>query len=185
MASIRRINSLQAFNTSENARKSGVLILLFPEDDLIKTVVIKRPEYDGVHSGQIAFPGGRWEEGDQDLVDTALREAREEIGLDTSLVTITGQLTELFIPPSNSLVFPVIGYCDERPVMKPQASEVDKIICFPIFDLLKPDCCTTKTVTVGNWTSEVPCYYIHNEIIWGATAMILSELLEIISPLSG
>jgi 8-oxo-dGTP pyrophosphatase MutT (NUDIX family) len=184
MASIRRINSIHSQNANENARKSGVLVLFFPEDDMIKTVLIKRPEYDGVHSGQIAFPGGRWEDGDENIIETASREAREEIGIDTLHVTILGQLTELFIPPSNSLVFPVIGYCDHKPAMKPQASEVDKIICFPVFDLIKPGIRTTKTVAVGSWSSEVPCYYIDGEIIWGATAMIMSELLELINPIN-
>ena len=180
MASIRRINNLLTTGNPSDARKSGVLILFYPENEQVHTVVIKRPQYDGVHSGQVAFPGGRWEEGDHNLTETALREAREEIGINTSQVNILGHLTELFIPPSNSLVYPAVGYCSHKPPMTAQPSEVENIISFPVFRLFKPGIRTTKTVTVGTWSSEVPCFYIEGEIIWGATAMIISELLEII-----
>ncbi len=182
MASLRRIANLNVYSDYSGARKSGVLILFFPEQGKINTVVIKRPEYDGVHSGQISFPGGRWEEGDTDLTGTALREAQEEIGIDPSLVTILGHLSDLYIPPSNSLVFPAIGFIGSKPEMSAQPKEVEKIICFPLDELFLPETLTIKTVSVGNWSAEVPCFYVRDQIIWGATAMIISELLEIIRP---
>src|SRR5690606_7847625 len=99
-----------------NPKQSAVIILLYPENDIWYNVLIKRPEYKGTHSGQIAFPGGRFEENDVTFDITALRECEEEIGVSRELITVLGKLTEIYIPPSNFMVHPYIGYCEEKPV---------------------------------------------------------------------
>lgn len=181
MAGIRRIESLFPDADVSKARLSSVLILLYPANGYISTVLIRRPVYEGVHSGQLAFPGGRKEESDKDLIETALRESFEEAGIKKEEVDVIGKLTDLFIPPSNFLVSPIVGYSRSRPLFVPDPQEVDEIIEVPLEDLMKPEVNTRKTVSAGDWSAEVPCFYLQNQVIWGATAMILSEFLEILS----
>jgi 8-oxo-dGTP pyrophosphatase MutT (NUDIX family) len=181
MAGMRRIEQLFPDADISKARLSGVLILLYPADGYISTVLIRRPLYEGVHSGQLAFPGGRKEELDTDLVATALRESQEETGINPEEVILIGQLSELFIPPSNSLVSPVVGYCTNKQVFIPDSFEVDAIIEIPLHQFLLPEVNTMRFVNAGNWNAEVPCFYIQEQTIWGATAMILSEFLEILT----
>jgi len=181
MAGIRRIESLFPDADVSKARLSSVLILLYPANGYISTILIRRPVYDGVHSGQLAFPGGRKEESDKDMVETALRESFEETGIKKEDVVVIGKLTDLFIPPSNSLVSPVVGYCTNKPEFIPDSFEVDEIIEIPLYQFLLPEVNTKRFVNAGYWNAEVPCFYIQNQTIWGATAMILSEFLEILS----
>ena len=112
---------LRRFTTSfsEPPKKSGVLLLFYPDDSTIYFPLIKRPQYPGAHSGQVALPGGKVEEGDPDVVFTALREAEEEIGIDAGKVEVIGSLSELYIPVSNYLVRPFVGYLSEAPIFIP------------------------------------------------------------------
>jgi len=181
MAGIRRLEQLFPEADISKARLSGVLILLYPADGYISTVLIRRPVYNGVHSGQLAFPGGRKEEHDEDLIKTALRESKEETGIQPQDVNVIGQLSDLFVPPSNFLVSPVVGYSETKPFFVADPLEVDAIIEIPLEHLLNPEASTTKTVEAGEWKASVPCYFIQNQIIWGATAMIISEFLEILN----
>lgn len=180
MAGIRRIENLFPDADITKARPSGVLILFYPRDGKLFTVLIRRQVYNGVHSGQLGFPGGRKEPNDKDLTATALRESEEETGIHPDQVWIKGHLTELFIPPSNSLVLPSVGISLQRPAFQADPQEVAEIIEIPVQELLNPDAQTCKPVTAGYWNAEVPCYAIRELIIWGATAMIISELLEIL-----
>ena len=127
-----------SFTEENNARKSSILILLYPEENEIKTLLILRKEYNGFHSNQISFPGGKSENFDKSLIDTALREAHEEIGVDINSIKIIGQLTSLYIPISNFLVFPLLGYSYNKPILKKNNFEVEKIIEINISDLLNP-----------------------------------------------
>jgi len=166
----------------ENARKAGVLVLFYPSNGSVNLVFIKRNEYPGVHSGQISFPGGGWEEGDQDMIATALREAEEEIGVARDSVIPIGNLSDLYIPPSNFLVTPVIGYTDRRPDFRPDPDEVDQVLEIALEKILDKATRQEKEITIfPAIKSKVPCYYAEGSVIWGATAMILSELNDAIN----
>lgn len=181
MAGMRRIIRQGKIQVPSHAKKAGVLILFFPDNDDIKLVFIRRNEYKGAHSGQISFPGGRHEPEDPDIVATALRETEEEIGINRNNVIILGLLTDLYIPPSHFLVTPVVGYINERPVFHPDPEEVKGILEVSLKDILSEEAQQVKKITIFpgiRW--KVPCFYVHETVIWGATAMILNELAEVI-----
>lgn len=165
------------------ARKAGVLILFYPDQiDEAHFVLILRKSYKGVHSNQIALPGGKLEQQDANLIETALRETEEEIGVKASTIQVIRPMTELYIPPSNFIVQPTLAIVDYKPIFKKQISEVEKIIPVKLRDLLHPS--NTKpglihTSYAGN--REVMSYQLNGYTIWGATAMILSELQVMMS----
>jgi 8-oxo-dGTP pyrophosphatase MutT (NUDIX family) len=184
MSSIRRLREMTDQSQIVSAVKSSVLILLYPgfQETEISIVLIQRPSYEGVHGGQISLPGGRSEESDIDLRETALREAKEEIGIDPDKIITIGALTELYIPPSNYLVLPFLGYASERPVFVPDPKEVAGIIEIKLTDLMNESNTRYKNIYVRPGLSVYgPCFEIDNHTIWGATAMILSELKEILN----
>jgi 8-oxo-dGTP pyrophosphatase MutT (NUDIX family) len=177
----------ESFINAKNPRKSAVLVWLYPQDNSIFTRLILRTQYEGVHSGQVSFPGGAWEETDADLWQTALREAKEEVGLLPERVTLVGELSSLYIPPSNFWVHPFVGASDAiiPPVI--DTKEVQRIIDTNIFTLLEPDIKEEKIIfnskSSASWRTEqfqkTPYYNIQGYTVWGATAMILSELEEL------
>ena len=161
----------------QKARKGGVLIAFYPHNEAVHTVMIQRPTYDGVHSGQVAFPGGKWEEGDVDIVQTALREAWEEVGILPEKVEVIRPLTELYIPPSNFLVTPILGVCYERPSFVAQPTEVEGILETDVRLLADPLIASIRHIQVrGDLTVESPSFDVNGRIVWGATAMMISEL---------
>lgn len=181
MAPASRNQQMKAFPENFQGTPSSVLILFFPDNGQIKIPFIKRPQYDGVHSGQIAFPGGKFEEEDNSLQTTALREANEEVGIDPARVSIIGNLTSLFIPPSRFNVLPVVAYTHEKPDFVADENEVDRIILISLDELLDEHNHTQKKIRISDgFHLDVPCLYIQGHVIWGATAMILSELIEVI-----
>ncbi len=181
MAPISRIKNKYVSPENYNPKKSAVLILLFPQSNLIKTVFIERPIYDGVHSGQVAFPGGRFEDADVDLKQTALRETFEEIGVSPDKIEIIGKLTDLYINPSNFLVSPFIGYINECPNFIVNAREVQKIVVYNLFDLNNDTIKSEKEITFsGGFKLKTPYYEIDGLTVWGATAMMISELNAVI-----
>lgn len=164
-----------------NHRKSGVLLLFYPEKEGAFFPLIKRPEYVGFHSGQVALPGGKMELEDASIIQTALREAEEEVGIKQEEVKILGQLSDLYIPTSNFLVSPVIGFLDYRPNFVPEAKEVSRIISADLPLLLHPDTRKQTVLDFGkNGKLTTPYFEIEGEIVWGATAMILSELIQLL-----
>jgi 8-oxo-dGTP pyrophosphatase MutT (NUDIX family) len=186
MSSMARIQELINIMPSPDARQSSVLILLYPLEGDIGLVLMLRPEYKGIHSGQISLPGGKYEESDESLIFTALREANEEIGITPSMVQIIGQLTEMYIPPSHYLVTPVVGYQATRPVFTADPKEVARIIEIRLSDLMDNTKVQMKKMKLRlGITLKVPSFFIDDNIIWGATAMILSELKEIIGEIRG
>lgn len=168
----------------EPQRESAVLILLFPENNDFSFALIERQTYKGVHSGQISLPGGQVEKTDNSLQTTALRETEEEIGIPYSDVNIIGELSSLYIPPSNFNVKPFVGFIDYKPLFNPNFHEVKRIISVPLQELLHPDTATTKTICIHTGEQiDVPCFYPQQAIVWGATAMILNEFKIVASNL--
>jgi 8-oxo-dGTP pyrophosphatase MutT (NUDIX family) len=184
MASRMRLDALKRPSDLSKAIKSAVLVLFYPEQDQIKLCFILRPDYDGVHAGQVAFPGGRWEEEDPDLITTALREAAEEINVQPDDVMILGKLSELYIPPSNYIVTPVVGYSLNKPDFIPDHNEVAKIIETDLDFLFDPSRLKEKIINVRGYEIEAPYFDINGHVVWGATAMILSELKEVIKSIN-
>lgn len=172
------------FEPKNDLRTAGVLILLYSKKDELHIVFIQRTEYNGPHSGQISFPGGKSEDTDQDIIFTALRESYEEIGINTDKVSILGQLTPLHIPVSNFIVYPVVGIYATSPTFKADPHEVKEVISFKLKDLLNPANCTSKEFKYGDLSFMAPIFNPNNVTIWGATAMILSEFLEIIKKIN-
>ncbi|MBL7888385.1 MAG: CoA pyrophosphatase [Bacteroidia bacterium] len=181
MAPISRKRLSDFSDRIRTARKSAVLIVLYPNGDSINTILIQRPNYEGVHGGQIAFPGGKFEEADQTLSNTALREANEEIGIDTGNIQIIGNLTDLYIAPSNFLVSPYIGFTNELNELIPNNYEVSKIIHTDLFNLNKEEIRGIKSIEHSNgYKIKTPYYEIEGFTVWGATAMMISELNAIV-----
>lgn len=184
MASRLRRDELRFTDDTSTAVRSSVLILIYPVDGVAHTVFILRQTYDGVHSGQVSFPGGRAEPGDRDLIETALREASEEVGIIPEKVHILGILTDMYIPPSNFLVLPVVGYSEEPPAFVPDPAEVAEIIQADLGFLFDRSLRKETIMNVRGYEIEAPYFDVENKIIWGATAMILSELKDIIESIS-
>jgi 8-oxo-dGTP pyrophosphatase MutT (NUDIX family) len=179
---------LRRFTTSfsEPPKKSGVLLLFYPDQGAVYFPLIKRPQYPGLHSGQVGFPGGKMESSDPDILFTALREAEEEIGIDASKVEVLGRLSDLYIPTSNFLVSPVVGFVMEKPSFVPEQQEVARIIATEVISLFHPEARKQKQLAVGGGMYlETPYFAVEEEVVWGATAMILSELIQVLNQKSG
>ncbi|MCX6182016.1 MAG: CoA pyrophosphatase [Bacteroidetes bacterium] len=165
---------------TEKARTACVLILIYPVNEVPHLVLMKRPSYDGHHSGQISFPGGK-HENEETYEETALREAKEELRIAPEKVNILGQLTTLFIPPSNFEVLPFISVCKERPVFIKDPKEVEEVIEIDLPHILSNDSIKEKPMQLSaGFSFTVPYFDIKDEVVWGATAMILFELREIL-----
>jgi 8-oxo-dGTP pyrophosphatase MutT (NUDIX family) len=162
-----------------HAKVNGVLILFYLRDGEIYLPLILRPIYPGVHSGQISLPGGRVEDEDTDVVACALREANEEIGIDRSQVRVLGQLSPLYIGASNNTVYPVVGWSCELPTFETDEREVAQLIEVPLRSLQDPDNVHQEQRNLRGRSALVPYFQVCDQIIWGATAMILGELLAL------
>ena len=169
----------------ETARDSSVFILLFQKNKKWNFPLIKRSEYNGVHSGQISLPGGKYEPADRDLIQTAYRETKEEIGIPPDKIIYIGTLTTLYIPNSNFNVTPHVGLITSPPRFLRNEREVEEIITVPVNVLLDTSGIRYFTREINNTVITAPYYPYQNHKIWGATAMILSEFAEVIrnSPL--
>ncbi|MBS4058351.1 MAG: CoA pyrophosphatase [Bacteroidales bacterium] len=182
LAPLSRKKMMAQGATNRKARQSAVLIVLFPEENQVKTVLIKRNSYDGVHSGQIAFPGGGYEPGDADLQHTALREAYEEVGIKTDQVKILGNLSKIYIPPSNFEVLPVVAYMNRAQELHPDPAEVDTVFSCSVQTLMHPQTLQQRSIVLKDGSSmDVPAFVIGEYVIWGATSMIISELNHVIA----
>lgn len=160
--------------------QAGVLILLYPNPSELYLVLMKRTEYPGVHSAQISLPGGKFEPKDQSLVDTAVRETHEEIGISPEKITVLGRLTPLYIPVSETEVYPAVAYMSTKPVFQIEPDEVDYLIEEPIAHLLKPEIVCSKPYKDQKYGGNIPYFDIQGNHVWGATAMILSEFTEVL-----
>ncbi len=159
-----------------NPKQAGVLALFYPHAERPHIALMKRNAYPGVHSGQISLPGGQKEAHDTSLIDTALRETHEEFGVHRNLIEVKGLLTRVYIPPSNFLVQPVVGTAKERPSFIPDRTEVDFILEVPFEEFLRAENFKNTFVNARGIRVQVPAYHVKNEVIWGATAMMIAEL---------
>ena len=158
-------------------RKSGVLVLFYKKDNEPHIVLIQRPIYEGTHSGQIAFPGGKVEDSDKDIVHTALREANEEVGVVMEHVEVIGQLSDVYIPVSNFLVSPVIGFVNYAPNFIAEEREVAEIVELRLSLLIQTKELSTDNIKLSNGKKlQVPTFQFNQKTIWGATALMLNEL---------
>ncbi len=184
MAAARRLEELNALPAiPADARIGCVLALLYQQVDGWHTVLIRRATnpHDR-HSGQVSFPGGRWEEGDGNLVDAALRETEEEIGVPTHTVEILGRLTELYIPVSHFLVYPFVGVLREPVPFQPQVEEVAGILTPALQVFCSAEHRKVMDIPIGPnaMLPQTPYFDVDGHIVWGATAMILSEFVEVL-----
>ncbi len=177
MASSDRMIRNYPRKKKSDSKLAAVLILLYPVKEKLYTLFIQRPVYDGVHSGQISFPGGKMEESDKDITDTAIRESCEEIGLCREDLRVLGFLSPLFIPVSNIEVSPLVAFCNERPDFSPDRKEVVSIIEARLEDFFHDEIVKEKPMVIRNEALDVKYFDFKGHIIWGATAMILHELL--------
>ena len=177
-----RIELLKKVNIQENnPKKAAVLMLLYPKNNKTHLVLIERNSYLGVHSSQIAFPGGKVEVNDPSVAFTALRETQEEIGVEMNKVSIIKAFTEVYIPPSNFMVFPFLGYVNEELQFNPEPREVASVIELSIENFLDERLVVTKEMNTSYSNSiRVPAFKIKEYYVWGATAMILSEVKEVL-----
>jgi 8-oxo-dGTP pyrophosphatase MutT (NUDIX family) len=184
MAPEHRAKELEdASSQKPTAKKSAVMILFFIDKQKnTKIIFIRRSDYVGIHAGQMGLPGGRYEEEDKDTLITALRETTEEIGISAEKIEVVGKLSGIYIPSSNFFVDPYIGFLKEKPEYTIDAREVKEVVEINLSDLIKEDAVRYKHfVTHGkSQTTLAPYYLIDNVEIWGATAMIISELIDII-----
>ena len=182
MAPLNRVESLKNIDIEgKNPRAAAVMMLFYPKNDATHLVLIVRNSYKGVHSAQIAFPGGKYELEDQNFAETALRETHEELGIHPDKIEILKPFTELYIPPSNFMVYPFLGISKEELVFTPQLSEVADIIELPL-SLFLDDALVVNTNLSTSYADNIsiPAFKIEEHIVWGATAMMLSELKEIL-----
>jgi len=169
----------------KKAKHAGVLSLFYPdEDEETKFVLILRKTYKGVHSAQVAFPGGKLEAQDASLRDTALRETFEEVGVPIDTVQIVRSISQVYIPPSNFYVHPFIGFTQTTPQFIKQDDEVEALIEIDLEHFLDEQSLISKKVkTSYSIEVEVPAFKLNDYVVWGATAMMLSEIKDLLKQL--
>ena len=184
MAPYKRTKASSIINSKKEPKLSAVLMLIYPKNDIPHFTLIQRTAYKGTHGGQISFPGGK-QEAEESLKETALRETFEEIGVAPDKIQVLGEITQIYIPPSNFLVSPFIGFVDFEPVFIPEVKEVEEIIEVKISDLTDDSNIKQKKIKVGKYTEtpvliDVPYFDLNHNTVWGATATILSEVRQML-----
>ncbi len=169
----------------KKAKKAGVLALFYPDlNNQTHFVLILRKTYEGIHSAQVAFPGGKLEKQDASLQEAAVRETFEEIGVQIKDIEVVCELSKVYIPPSNFYVLPFMGVLKQTPQFIKQENEVEAIIEVPLYHFLDDTNIITKKVqTSYSIDVEVPAFKLNNHIVWGATAMMLSEIKDMLKRL--
>ena len=169
----------------KKAKHAGVLSLFYPDEDMeTKFVLILRKTYKGVHSAQVAFPGGKLEAQDASLRETALRETFEEVGVPIDTVQIVRSISQVYIPPSNFYVHPFIGFTQTTPQFIKQDDEVEALIEIDLEHFLDEQSLISKKVkTSYSIEVEVPAFKLNDYVVWGATAMMLSEIKDLLKQL--
>ena len=186
MAPMERLVALKKIAIEkETVRKAGVLVLFYPsETNQTMLALILRKTYKGVHSAQIGFPGGKYENEDTSLKETALRETEEEIGVLRNTVSVLKKLTEVYIPPSNFIVQPYLGITKNTPNFILQEEEVETLIEVPLIHFMDDTIKIHQNLTTSYAKNiKVPALLLNNYLVWGATAMMLSEVREMLKEL--
>ena len=163
-----------------SSQPAGVLVLFYPKDGRLHLLLTRRTERVLTHRGQISFPGGTQHPGET-IEETAVRETGEELGLDPGKIVLLGRLTPLYIPPSNFCIYPVVACLPERPAFRPQPEEVAEVLEVPVGHLLDPATRRCEAWTLNGASYDVPFYAFGEHKIWGATAMVLAELMALIA----
>ena len=164
-------------------RPGSVLILLYQVGDQIRFPLTIRPDYTGTHGGQISFPGGKAEAGEDDI-ETAFREGEEEIGINRKDLKVIGRLSQFFVIPSNFMVTPVVAFAERKPTFVADPVEVFRIIEGNLDDLVREDAIRTKEIMAAKlYPMMAPHFEIEGEIVWGATAMMLNEFRLVLKSL--
>lgn len=183
MAPMERLQELKReAQNIDIARRAGVMSLFYPaEDSQTRLILILRKTYKGVHSAQVGFPGGKLELEDNDIQEAALRETEEEVGVARETISVLKKLTEIYIPPSNFFVQPFLGITTQLPKFIPQEEEVEALIEVTLEDFMDDMNITTQILSTSYATSlEVPAFKLNGHIVWGATAMMLNEVRELL-----
>ncbi len=183
MAPIERLQELKRIAKEKNtAKKAGVMVLFYPSENLeTYLILILRKTYKGVHSAQVGFPGGKLEAEDKNIQDAALRETEEEVGISREAISVLKQLTEIFIPPSNFFVQPFLGITTEAPKFVPQEEEVEALIEVSLENFMDDSNITSQNLSTSYATNiDVPAFKLNGHIVWGATAMMLNEVRELL-----
>ena len=186
MAPLERLAEMKRLAYKKNtAKRAGVLALFYPStNNNTYLALILRKTYKGVHSAQIGFPGGKLEDSDVSLKDTALRETEEEVGVLRNSVSILKKLTEIYIPPSDFFVQPYLGVTTTTPKFILQKEEVEELIEVPLDHFMDDSIKTMQTLSTSYAKNiEVPAFILNNHLVWGATAMMLNEVREMLKEL--
>ena len=184
LAPYKRLIGKNAREKDPSPKLSAVLALLFPKNNEPHILLTLRNTYKGVHSKQVSFPGGKREKIDTSFEQTALRETEEEIGVKQNKVVVLKKLTEIYIPPSNFFVQPFIGYTDETPNFILQENEVEELIEVPLSNFMDDSIKSFQNLSTSYAKNiKVPVFNLNNQVVWGATAMMLSEVREMLKQL--
>ncbi|MFM8431876.1 MAG: NUDIX hydrolase [Bacteroidota bacterium] len=184
MAHAERRDFFKKYNVPADARQSCVLLLLYEKAGTLHLPLIVRQQDGRVHGGQVSFPGGKVEPHDEHLSATALRETYEEIGIDADEMLMLGRLSDIYIPPSNFRVHPFVAMHRGNPFFKPDPREVHRVVSFPVEHLMESQNRRETTITLSSGREiQTPAFVYDGVVIWGATAMILSELKAVLTEL--
>lgn len=186
MAPMERLRELKEKARSQvNPKRAGVMVLFYPsETTKTNLILILRKTYKGVHSAQVGFPGGKQETNDLSLEHAALRETEEEVGVRSESINVLKKLTDIYIPPSNFFVQPYLGITSITPKFTLQEDEVESLIEVPLAHFMDDDILISETISTSYGKHiNVPAYLLNGHIVWGATAMMLSEVRELLKQL--
>ena len=170
----------RGFDPAHRPREGGVLLLLYPKEGELTLVLTKRTDTLNHHRGQVSFPGGAWEPGDANFVQTAQREALEELGIRPETLIILGTLTPLYIPPSDYRIYPTVAYTPQRPDFRPDPAEVAIVLEMPLAELTSGSNVRSETWELRGYPVEVPFFEVEGHKVWGATAMVLGEFRALV-----
>ncbi len=183
MAPMERLLELKRkARETKTGKQAAVLCLFYPSSEgETHLILILRKAYKGVHSAQVGFPGGKVELGDSSMLDAALRETEEEVGIPIADISVLKQLTEIYIPPSNFFVQPYLGITSKTPQFIPHENEVEAIIEVPLHEFLNDAVKTTQSLNTSYAKNiQVPAFHLQGHVVWGATAMMLNEIHAIL-----
>lgn len=160
-------------------RLGAVLVLLYPDGDDLRLPLTVRSDRLSSHRGEVSLPGGAIDPGDDGPIAAALRECHEELGVEPASVAVWGTLSPFYIPPSNFRITPVVGFCEQAPVLRPNGDEVSAVISVTLRELLDPRLVVTERWLLRGVEVDVPFFAIGGQKVWGATAIVLSELVAL------